>query len=190
MANEVILTLAKARCLPGADRPLGQCFSLIGDHQPEIHADDAPETPAGLTGPDRRIEGEQRRFGLCKFEVAVGAVVMRGITERFTGGRVGILHGVNQDAPLAVMQGMLHRFAQALAILGGELQAVLYHLNHVALSRLNPGVALLCQQLQHFVLCKVVRDAHRQAYVEALLQGQASVQIGQNAVRRVLAHRP
>ena len=65
-------------CLPGPHGAAPERLRLVRNDQPEVDADDATETAAGLAGAERRVEGEQTRRRLLIVDVALGAVQVGG----------------------------------------------------------------------------------------------------------------
>ena len=75
---EIVLALVEARRLPWPERTGAQSFRFVGDDQPVVDTNYAPEAAARTARTERRIEREQARGRFRVMDVAVGAVERRG----------------------------------------------------------------------------------------------------------------
>jgi hypothetical protein len=76
--GEIVLAFVEALRLEDLHRPLAQGFRRVGNHQPIVHADDAPESAARVARADGRIEREARGRRIRVVDVAGSAVKISG----------------------------------------------------------------------------------------------------------------
>jgi hypothetical protein len=72
--KNVVLAFVKAGRLPRPHCAAAQRFGFVGHDQPEVDADDAPESATRVAGAKRRIEREQAGRRLAVMDVAIGAM--------------------------------------------------------------------------------------------------------------------
>ena len=153
-AHQVVLALPVALGLPGAHRPAGERAGRVGDDQFRVDAEGAPEAPAGLAGPEGRVEGEEARHRVPVAQVAVRAVQVAGEAPG-RGVHVGPVHG---DPPPPPLERRLQGLDQPRAPLGRQPQAVLHHLQHVAIPPVDSGVTLARQEASDLVFGEGLGD--------------------------------
>jgi hypothetical protein len=87
----------------------------------------------------------------------------------------------------ADLQGLHHPGVLGVA----EAEAVLHHVQHVAIAGVDAGVALLGEQAGDLVVAEVGRHRDRKAHHQARVarRGGAGGQVGEDRRRGVAAHR-
>src|SRR5690625_5722741 len=74
------------------------------------------------------------------------------------------------------MQGGFHRFGQPAAVVVVKAQPILHHLHPAAIAAVNPGIALLVEQLEHRVVAQRFGYRYWQAHHKALTLGPVLIQ--------------
>src|SRR5207247_11052805 len=85
--------------LPGLDRAAAQRAGLVGDDEPIVDADGAPEATAGLARAERGVERELTGGGRVVRQVAVRAVQLARVApgvQRLR--RIALTHHLHVDA--------------------------------------------------------------------------------------------
>ena len=166
--GHVELALAVALGLPGLDRALGEGLRFVRNDESKVDTDDAAETAAGVAGADRRIEGEEARRGFGVMNVAVGAVQVGTVAPL---GLARVAERSHRDPPLSDPQRRFDGLDDAALVGVAEPEAVLHHMQHVAVARVDAGVALALEQRGDLGLGIVGRHRHRKAHHQARIAG-------------------
>ena len=163
---QIGLALAVGLGLPRFHRAAAQRLAAVRNDQTEIDADHAAEAAAGFAGTDRRIEREGGRHGRAVGDVAVGAV--QRVRERPALAALAVQQ-LHVHAAVTQLQRRLDRFGDARFAGVAGAEAVLHHLQHIAVARVDAGIALALQPALHFGVGEVVghgdRRGHRQPRV-------------------------
>ncbi len=190
VAQQIVLAFAVALGLPGLERPFGEAFRLVGDHQGVVDPHGPAEPATGLAGADRGIEGEDVGRGGLVGQVAVGAVQVGGEEPGGQGLPVRA-DGVDGDPAVAGLEGRFEALDDARPALGAELDAVLNDLEAVLVLGVNPRISLAGEQVLDLGGREVVGDRHGKGDQRppGPLRGGGQ-QLLEDAVRRVSPHRP
>ncbi len=184
---ELVLAFVEALRLEDLDRARAQGLRLVGDHEPVVHADHAAEPAAGVARADRGVEREARRRGIGVVDVAVGAMQV--------GGKAPCLGAVlaHEDvhASCAHPQRRLDRLHHARLFRACHADAVLHHLEPLALAPVDARVALALQQLRDLFLGEVLRHVDGECDQQArIARGlRAARELGVDRLRSVAPHR-
>ena len=198
---QVLLAFAVGLGLPGLDGAAAQRAGLVGNDQPIVDADGAPEATAGLARAQRRVERELAGGGRVVRQVAVCAVQLARVApgvQRLR--RIALIHHLHVDASAADAQRGLERLEHPAALGAAGPQPVLHHFQRdgrrvpralaalAATPRGGPrrrrcgwrcgndaaqeaGIALSGQQLTHFVGGEVRRHRYRKAHDQSRIAG-------------------
>ena len=140
MAHQVVLGFLPGRSLHRFDGTRAQGKFVVGNDQPVIDPDHAPEATTGLARTHGRVEGKRRRYRVGVTQVAVGAMQAgRELPDT----RLGLgqrVQRVDVDTPAAAFERGLDRLQHAGAFGVGQAKAVRHHVQHLALDRASGGV--------------------------------------------------
>jgi len=190
VAHQVVLALGPGGRLQRLDRAVAQRLARIGDHQAEVDADHAPETTAGVAGPERGIEAEQRRL-----RIGVAAVALRAVQ---TGGPAPgrrVVTGMDVEPAAAALQrefdGLHHArppgSGEAESV-GDDVEDLLRALDALAL---HAREAARREPLRLLLGRRVGRQLDRKGQHEPRVPrgGRSPGQVREDRLRRVMAHR-
>jgi hypothetical protein len=197
---EVALAFDERFRLERLDRTLRQRLSLVRDDEAIVDADHTPETPAGVTGAERRIERKRARMRRLVVDVALGAVQIGAVAPRGPGlgpgraGRVGRRVDVDVHASAAESQGALDGIDAAGAVRGVPTEAVGHNVQDPAVAAwplsMYPRVALRLESRADLAFAEVLRHPDGKREDEAGIQIPCPVlQAGEDRRRRVAPDR-
>ena len=157
--KQVVLALLVRIRLPRLDGAALQGPGIVGHHETPVDAHGPAETAAGFAGADRGVEREEVRGRVAVVDVAFRAVQVGreapcGVRTEDSGG----VEPVYAHPALTVPQRGLEVVHEPAPIGPLEADAVLHHLEPALLARVDPGVALLREQVEDLRLGEVVRD--------------------------------
>ena len=187
--QQVVLALLVRLGLPRLDGAALQGPGVVGHDEAPVDAHGPAESAAGVAGADRRVEREEVRHRVAVVDVALRAVQVGG--EAPGGARPGSTGGVepvHAHPALAVLQCRLEVLDEPAAAGLAERDAVLHHLEPARLACVDPGVALLREQVEHLVLGEVVR--HGDGEGDEGAAGSGSQQLVGDALGGVPPDRP
>ena len=195
MAHQIVLRLDPGRRLDRLDRALAQRQLLVRNHQAPVHANHAAKAAAGLAGAYRRVEREhgwqRRAVGDAAFRAqqAAGVFPQRRLTLAFR------RQHIDAHPAFTMAQRAFQCLDHAAALDLAHAEAVCHHVQDLAvaalLTLLHPGIARCRQPLLDFFLGRVVRQLHRKGQHQTRITGLGSalLQVGEDGIRMVLAHR-
>ena len=209
VAQQVVLDFFPRGCLDGFDGAGAQRQLVVGHDQIPIHPNHPAKAPALGAGPCRRVKGKQRGQRRLVADGALGAMQAQG---KFPDFRFrGISQRIHLHQPLAAQQRQLNRFHGAGAFDIAHAKAVGHHVQHFHAGRfggffaffgrrggffqralgLNLGKAAGQQPLLHLVGAGAGGQLHGKGDDQARIACGlgALLQLGINAVCRVVAHR-
>ena len=189
--HQVVLAFLPGGSLQGLDRAVAQGLAVIGNHEPEVHADDPAEAAAGLAGAKSGVEAEQRRLRVGVAQVALGAVQAGGVAP----GGGGLLRHMHVEPPTTALERELDSLHGAHLLHAGHAEAVGHHVEHLpgALHtlRLHAGEAAGRQPLRLLLGRGVGRQFHREGQHQARVARRSGAlqQVGVDGLGRVVPDR-
>ena len=198
VAHQVVLALLPGGGLHRLDGAIAQRLALVRNHQPQIDADHAAETTAGIARAISGIEREEGGLRVCVAEVAFGAVQAGGkAPDRGLRTLIG-RQDVHADASAAALERRLDGLQRAGTLGALQAEAVGHHIKQLALARgglhhalgLHARIAADRQPLRDFFGARIGGQldgkGHHQAWIAF---ARAREQLVVDRFRRVVAHR-